>query len=249
MTPVDLHVHSNFCDGKSSPRELVLSAINKGVKKLGILAHSYINFEPEYCLLPERKNEFLRHINELKEEFKDKITILVGIELDFFSEIDLNGFDYVIGSVHFCYVKNKFYPVDHTLELLLQGINEGFDGDAMALCENYFELVSHLADKKKPDLIGHFDLLTKFNENDKIFDTTSERYKNAWKKSVDKLIEKDVVFEINTGAISRGYRTEPYPSREIIDYIKNKGGKFMLSSDAHRADNIAFEFDKWKKLL
>ena len=119
----------------------------------------------------------------------------------------------------------------------------------MALCENYFELVSHLVDKKKIDIIGHFDLLTKFNENDRIFDTTCERYKNAWLKAVDKLVEKDVFFEINTGAISRGYRTEPYPSKEIVEYIKRKGGKFVLSSDAHHANNIAFEFDKWKNLL
>ena len=59
MTTVDMHVHSNFCDGRSKPREIVLSAIDKGIKKLGIVAHSYLEFEPMYCLLPENKDKFL----------------------------------------------------------------------------------------------------------------------------------------------------------------------------------------------
>ncbi len=228
MTTVDLHVHSVFCDGRNNPRDLVLSAIEKGIKKLGILAHSYLEFEPIYCLLPEKKTEFIDCVNKLKSEFKDKIEILVGIEQDYYSTESLDGFDYFIGSVHFCYKNGKYYPVDHTEELLVNAITEGFDGDAMAMCENYFDEVGRLADKKMPDIIGHFDLVTKFNENDKYFDTSCERYKNAWRKAVDKLIKKGAKFEINTGAISRGYRTEPYPSFEIIEYIKKVGGKFVL---------------------
>lgn len=249
MTTVDMHVHSHFCDGRNTPRELVLCAIEKGIKKLGILAHCYLEFEPIYCLLPEKKVDFLQCINELKIEFKDKIQLLCGIEQDVFSTQSTDGFDYVIGSVHFCHINGKYYPVDHTEELLIKAINEGFNGDAIAVCENYFDQVGRLADKKMPDIIGHFDLVTKFNENDKYFDTSCERYKKAWQKAVDKLVKKGATFEINTGAISRGYRTKPYPRAEIIDYIKKAGGKFVLSSDAHDGNNIGFEFDKWQTLL
>jgi hypothetical protein len=43
--------------------------------------------------------------------------------------------------------------------------------------------------------------------------------------------------------MSRGYRTSPYPSAEIRQYILARGGKLLLSSDAHAKENIAYGFD------
>ena len=70
----------------------------------------------------------------------------------------------------------------------------------------------------------------------------------AWQSAVDMLLPYDVPFEINTGAISRGYRSEPYPSREIIAYIREKGGRFILSSDAHSKENIGYGFEEYEKV-
>ena len=41
----DYHVHTNFCDGKSAPEEIVLSAVEKGVPTLGFATHSYLDFD------------------------------------------------------------------------------------------------------------------------------------------------------------------------------------------------------------
>ena len=51
------------------------------------------------------------------------------------------------------------------------------------------------------------------------------------------------------GGIARNYKTAPYPSFAIMQYIKQKGGKFILTSDAHTTEKIAFEFEKWKEEL
>ena len=80
-----------------------------------------------------------------------------------------------------------------------------------------------------------------------MFDEDSPRYINAWKKAVDKLLAADIPFEINTGAICRGYRSVPYPSAAQVKYIASKGGRFILTSDCHFADNLCFEFPKWEK--
>jgi len=72
-----------------------------------------------------------------------------------------------------------------------------------------------------------------------LFDEKNERYIRAWQAAVDKLIEANIPFEINSGAISRGYRTTPYPSKDIMDYIIKKGGRFIYSSDSHNKDSIA----------
>ena len=117
----------------------------------------------------------------------------------------------------------------------------------ISVCEKYFDIVAKVYEKTKCDIIGHFDLITKYNEREKIIDTENPRYIAAWKKAVDALILANVPFEINLGAIFRGMRTTPYPSGEQIRYIASRGGKFILTSDSHSADTVALDFPKWKE--
>ena len=65
-------------------------------------------------------------------------------------------------------------------------------------------------------------------------------------QAADALLTTGKPFEINTGAISRGYRTDAYPSREIRTYLKERGARFILSSDAHRKEHICFGFDRFR---
>ena len=41
MILTDLHVHTNYCDGKNTPEEMVLAAIEKGMECIGFSVHSY----------------------------------------------------------------------------------------------------------------------------------------------------------------------------------------------------------------
>ena len=124
-----------------------------------------------------------------------------------------------------------------------------FDGDIYALCEQYYETVADVADRTDCDIIGHFDLISKFIEKEPQFDVHHPRYIAAWQYAVDELLLFDIPFEINTGAMAHGYRSAPYPSAEIIAYIKKKGGKFVLSSDAHSADAVAYGFEEYESIL
>ena len=60
------------------------------------------------------------------------------------------------------------------------------------------------------------------------------------------LLETGVPFEINTGAMSRGAKTDPYPTRPVRAYLAERGAKFILSSDSHRTDTIRFLFDRYE---
>ena len=157
------------------------------------------------------------------------------------------------------------------------------------IAELYFNTVGGIVDATDCDIIGHFDLITKFTEGwgfgpdgnvisrtrcgaaelvSDLFDTSDERYVSAWKKAVDRIFEDCAerykngyrnrleelgvlkagdkpVFEINTGAISKGYRTVPYPAADQIDYIKSKGGILILSSDSHAAGTICYGFEEY----
>lgn len=61
--------------------------------------------------------------------------------------------------------------------------------------------------------------------------------------ALEKLLKRDVIFEINTGAISRGYRTSPYPAPFLLRAIREKGGRVCITSDSHSARTVLFAFD------
>ncbi|MCF0120724.1 MAG: histidinol-phosphatase [Oscillospiraceae bacterium] len=239
----DLHTHTLFCDGKNTPEEMVRSAVEKGLDCLGICTHSYVPFDEECCIAKSRYGEFIDEIARLREKYRGSIELLCGVEQDFYSDEATDGFDYVIGSVHYLRCGEEYLSVDNTPEILADGYARFFGGDYIALCEAYYDTVAHVFEKTGCDIIGHFDLVTKFNERDGRIDERDPRYIAAYRKAVDALLPSGKPFEINTGAISRGYRTSPYPSAPIMDYIRKSGGSFILSSDAHSADSIAFGFD------
>lgn len=248
MTNKDLHTHTTYCDGGNSPEEMVNAAIEKGLKTIGICAHSYTFFDTSYCIKKEAVPRFLAELRYLRAAYSDRIHVLCGIEQDYYSEESTDDFDYVIGSVHYLKCGGDYVPVDETVEILKGAAEKHFGGDIYALCEEYYRTVADVVNKTGCDIIGHFDLITKFQEKEPLFDTDHPRYVAAWKKAADELLKAGVPFEINTGAITRGYRTSPYPSGEIVAYIREHGGKLVLSSDAHSADAIAYGFDEYESL-
>ena len=104
-------------------------------------------------------------------------------------------------------------------------------------------------EKTKCHIIGHFDLVTKFNEQWAVIDINNERYVRAYTKAIEKLLKSPAVFEINTGAISRGYRTGAYPDANMIDLIAKSGKPFVICSDTHNTGSIATNLENERELL
>lgn len=240
---VNYHTHTKYCDGKDNPEDIVISAIEKGFFELGFSGHAYTPFDNSYCMSEQDTIRYINDIAKLKDKYKEKISIKCGIEADCFSDFNANDFDYVIGSVHYVYKNGIYYDVDKDEESLLTAINDGWNGDVYAFIQDYYKLAGDVVNKTKADIIGHFDLVTKFNENERLFSEGDERYLSAVKKALDKLISLNKPFEINTGAMQRGYRTKPYPSEHILEYIKKRGGSVIISSDCHNKESLDFGLD------
>lgn len=236
------HTHTLYCDGKHSPRQIVLSAIEKGFSEIGFSEHAPIEFDPESGMAPDRVLPYIKEINDLKVEYKDKINILCGVERDIFCGDFPGEFDYVIGSVHYAELDGVHYVIDWKPEMLSEAA-KAFGG-FIPLCERYYETVSRVADVTDCDIIGHIDLVTKFNEKHRFFDEDDERYKRAVLSALDALCPKDRIFEINTGAISRGHRTTPYPSPFILRELARRSARVILSSDSHDMSTIDCAFDE-----
>lgn len=243
MIPLaDFHVHSTFSDGKDEPEAIVKAALQMGLTELGFSDHSYTAFDESYCIQKERIEEYRAEIARLKEVYADRIRIHCGIEQDCYSETGTEDYDYVIGSVHYLSLGGAYVPVDETPEILLKAAESEFGGDLTALAECYFDTVSRVVERTGAGVIGHFDLITKFNEGDRLFDSRDVRYRRAWQTAADMLLKTGSLFEINFGAMSRGYRREPYPSPEIIAYLRARGARFLLSSDSHQKETLCYGF-------
>ena len=250
LTKSNLHTHTRFADGKHTAEEVVLSAIDAGMDVLGFSEHS---FHPHPAVFGmesfEQQESYQCEIERLKKAYADRIKILCGIEQDSFSGVPVDVYDYVIGSVHYLYLNGEYCPVDLSAKDIQDAIQKHFGGDPIAYARAYFEAVARVEEDTQCDIVGHFDLLTKFDERASIFDTSDPRYIKAGLEALDALLEKDIIFEVNTGAMARGYRTTPYPAPIFLRRIAEKRGNVVLSSDAHNKDYLTYSFDKALQIL
>ncbi|MBQ9564916.1 MAG: histidinol-phosphatase [Synergistaceae bacterium] len=248
MILADFHMHTRFCDGRDEPEAMVEAALRLGMKRMGFSGHAHTPLDPLSCMSPETTEAYKREIARLKEKYKDRIEIFCGVEQDYFSDLPTDDYDYVIGSVHTLHVGGEPRHVDWGADRLKAAIDEGFNGDPYALVEAYYRQEADVVNRTGADIIGHFDLLTKFNETEPLFDEEHPRYVAASNAALDALLETGKPFEINTGAISRGCRTTPYPSRRLMRRIAERGGTAVLSSDSHRAETLCFQFEECRAL-
>lgn len=247
----NLHTHTKFCDGQDSPEEIVLEAIAKGFDTIGLSAHSFTPFDTSYCLKDEKG--YISECRRLKERYKDRIEVLCGIEQDFFSPPPDYEYDYIIGSVHYIKVGGEYgeyIPIDESADILINAAKRHFGGDMTALCREYFRTVSDVAEKTGCRIIGHFDLITKFMEiSPGLINPDSPEYILAETEALAKLASADRIFEVNTGAMARGYRTQPYPSQRILKKIHELGGRVILTSDCHKKERLDYGFEQANRLI
>lgn len=243
----DFHVHSALSDGADTPEAIIERAIELGMPRLGLSEHGFAPYYADHSLDAQAQKDYIALMSRLKEKYRGRIRLFCGIEQEYSCPINAEGFDYVIGSVHYFMLDGDCCVVDGAPESILNAAEKHFGGDTLAVAEEYFRLVSDVCRATHCDIIGHFDLVSKLNEKYRLFDAHSDRYTAAWRSAADALVEYGVPFEINTGAISRGYTSVPYPAPEICRYLAERGAKFILSSDSHRKEDLCFGFDMWRE--
>ncbi|MBQ9080611.1 MAG: histidinol-phosphatase [Clostridia bacterium] len=249
MIPSNYHTHTSYCHGADEPETLIREAMRLGCPEIGFSSHSFTSFDDSYCMSREVTEQYRARINELKQKYAGKIKILLGIEQDFYSDDAAEGYDFVIGSIHYVKKDGEYLSLDESREKQIEFAQKYYGGDIYALVEHYFETVAEVYDKTHCDIIGHFDLITKFNEDGSLFDTASPRYRAAALAALDKLCASPAKFEINTGAIARGYRTTPYPDDFIIAELKARDKEIIFSSDCHCVDQLLFGYDLYLQAI
>ncbi len=241
----NFHTHTTFSDGKNTAEEMLLSAIDKGFTAIGFSDHSETQCDLSYCMKLSDYPAYFKTVNALKEKYAGKIDVLLGLELDYYSEIIREGLDYTIGSVHYICAKGECHPIDHSREQQEACIASLCGGDPVEMAKRYYDILVEHIGRCRPTFIGHFDVITKFG----IFDNPSDRYYDVATEALDAAMAICPVLEVNTGAISRKKRDLPYPADFLLRRIKEKGGEVILSSDSHAVDTLDCFFPESVSIL
>ena len=245
----NLHSHTIYCDGSLTLEQMVNAAIKKRCDSFGFSGHSYAPFDEKHCMSPENTRTYKREIEQLKEKYKGEIELYRGIEQEYHSEQPPGDVDYIIGAVHYIKKGDALVCIDGGAKWQKQECETNYGCDYYAMSEGYYETVADVARKTNADIIAHFDLVVKYNFGGKLFDETHPRYVSAAIDAMNEILKNCKLFEVNTGAMYRFDKPEPYPSIFLLKKLRERGGEVILSSDSHDAESICHKFDEMKQLL
>jgi histidinol-phosphatase (PHP family) len=243
------HTHSNFCDGKGDPDEHVRAAIKSRINSLGFSSHAPLSYTPPWAMKLENMNDYISRINQLRNVYSGTIDIFFGLELDY-----INGFSgeisdlvlkynpqYTIGAVHVLGEpgRDNYLPITGDSFVFQKGLNASFDGDIkFAVCE-YYRLLIEMDKAFTPDIIAHVDLIKKVNLDYAVFDDESSWHNELLNDSLEYFSGRDVIIEVNTGALTRKKARSLFPSDFALKRILDLKIPITLNSDSHQPEDIA----------
>ena len=257
MKWTNYHTHSKFCDGNATTEEMILSAIAKNVYAYGFSGHSPVPMESDWNMQNADLPEYFAQIEYLMNKYQDKILIFKGMEIDYIENLcgpkDFKTYnlDYCIGSVH--YIKpfddGTFCTVDHTAEKFKHGLVELFENDIKLFSAFYYQQVMNMISSDKPDIIGHIDLIKKFNKGNRFFDENETWYKKQVMEVLEVVKNQNVIIEVNTRGFYKNLTKQYYPSDWILKECKKMNIPVTISADAHTVSEINKEYENVANLL
>lgn len=236
MFKADYHIHTNYSsDSDAEMEEMILSAVSKNFDEIAITDH--VDYHEKYA--PPHYDDLITKFNILKEQYKSKINMVLGVEIGLENSIadiinDFIGsyrFDFIIGSSHGVCKKDLYFD----------NFFEGMDKKTSYTL--YFtEMLKNINAIDNFCVYGHIDFISRYG----IYADNSLKYVDyaeIIEEILKTLINKNKGIEINTS----GYRyklNQTYPQYEILKRYKELGGEIItIGSDAHTPDYIGDHFD------
>ena len=240
------HSHTEFCDGRASMAEIAKAAYDAGFNVWGASPHSPICCPSGANMKTEDVDKFILESMRLKNEYKDRMRILTGMETDYVSPsfgphteyFQSLPLDYRIGSVHFVRTRDgKPVDVDGPAERFLKYLVTEFDNDIRYVAETYFSMELEMLEAGGFEIIGHLDKIGD-NGSQAMADLEDQPwYAELVEKVISKAVEKGVIIEINTKKYDTGHRF--FPSDRWWPLLKKYDARVVLSTDAHYPDKVA----------
>ena len=240
MIRADYHTHTCYCDGDNTPREMVGRAVELGLEYYGFSSHCFTWMKnPILTNVPE----YIKDCKRVREEFKDRITILIGMEQEnLLGGTVYSDIEYSIGSTHYIFDKGEFLCLDNSSEEFEMNCLTHFEGDYYKYIRAYYETEAEVVKNTSCTFIGHFDLITKYNEGGRFFDESDKRYTGSALEALEYLSKSGVPFELNTSQYVKKRKREMYPSMFLLKKMHELKCEIILSSDSHKKEMIGTGF-------
>jgi histidinol-phosphatase (PHP family) len=231
---VDLHNHTTLCNhAEGKIFEYVEKAIESGTKYFGFSDHAPMDFDKEYRMSFSQMKHYENEVLDAKEKYKDKITVLLGYEVDYLkghmdSKVLDAKVDYLIGSVHFI----EGWGFDNP-----EFIGKYEEQDIDEIWQKYFDTIEEMANSKLFDIVGHLDLIKVFK-----FMPKKDICKIAHRALVA-IRNADMVLEVNVAGFRKPIK-EAYPSKTLLQEAYRLGIPITFASDAHKPEQVSLFSDE-----
>ena len=246
---INIHSHTNYCDGASAPADYIREAINLRHPAYGFSSHAPLPFPTDWNVADKELPNYIKDVLALKQRHQKEIEVYLGLEVDYIPGIAgrhrhvLTGIelDYFIGSVHFVdrFDNGEHWNIDTSAELFAKGLNEIFHRDGKRAATRFWEISREMIEADKPHVIGHLDKIKMFNTGNKYFNEQDAWYRDQVELTLDLIKKLNCIVEINTRGFYRYGQEDLYPGAWIIQKIARLNIPVMINSDAHHPSEIS----------
>ncbi len=245
LFPCDTHTHTARC-GHAGGRdeEYVEAAIACGLVAIAVTDHlpfywlPRAEHDPALAMAPEELPRYVDAVLALKERYRGRIEVLLGIEADFVAgheealerELARVPFDVVLGSAHFL----GGWCVDDTSSI--PGYRQG-QAEVDRIWARYAEAALAAARSGLFDVLSHLDLPKKFGFR------PSAPFAGREDEIVAAVAASGCAVELSSGG-RRKPVGEEYPAPALLRRLVAAGAPLVLSSDAHAPAEVGWEFEE-----
>lgn len=234
---VNYHTHTIRCNhAKGSEKEYVESAIKAGMKELGFADHTpwpYPKYVSPTRMRVEELENYVNTVLSLKEEYKDEIKILLGLEVEYFPKY-INFLHEIKNKYPFDYfiLGNHFYETDE-YDRFASYYGNNCDQDEMM--DRYCETTIEAMKTGLFCYVAHPDL---FMRGRKVFD---EKAVEVTRKICEAALKYNIPLEYNLeGALGNEKKLiVEYPHPAFWQIVAQYKPRVVIGFDAHH--NLSLE--------
>lgn len=249
MSLSNYHSHCTFCDGRSTPEDFVKFAVSNGFRAYGFSSHSPLPFETFWNMSASDMPEYLEEVKRLKEKYKDKLEIYVGLEIDYLDETynpSISYFrelplDYRIGSIHFLPISGQLSEenmacIDGAFSDYKEAVDNHYGGNLRKLVEQFFHSTLQMVESGGIDIVGHIDKVYMNGEKYQESLITEKWYLDMFNACLGLIAEKGIMVEINTKILTSKKKT--FPHIDCLPLLLKRNIPVMVNSDCHIPDLV-----------
>jgi len=237
---IDYHTHTWRCrHAEGEVDDYVRSGIERGLKEIGMSDHfpmDLLGFPPEdICSMPAGEiSSYAREVQQARITYHGQISVRMGIEVDYVpggekaitSLLDMEDWDYTIGSVHF---------LNNTDVTHAKNVDYFSDRSIMDIYSDYFDLVRDMVISGIFSVIGHVDVVKKHGH---VPDAASTAALHELYIELARLFARcDQVVEVNTAGL-RAPVGEMYPAPALLGELVRWDVPVTIGSDAHAPHEV-----------